>query len=1145
MRAQRGVSKMKCSSMIIALVLVCTVPPGLFSAGDTPSLDGGRSDPEIEPIDNHNFTASWDFADPGAYCATTVDVAPGKVNISMTETAGSEKWSQLASIGAGGQRDDFSAAYDDVNDQVIIHGGRYFTLGMQDTDWYRPLRTYDPASNTWTDRGESKLPAGNVGVWDGPDGAFLTHGGYYTYFDINQGINVYVVNQSTFAWLPATQSWSQRADGPQLYHHAAVYDPQDGLMITMGGMDTLQLYNTTRDYYYNNLYTYNYTNDQWDQRNASGSVPPARAYHSAVWDNESGQMIIFGGYNGQGALSDCWAYNYTQNWWTQLASAAVARYMHVATWNTQKSLMTVVAGKTGALNSNETLLFDPSDNTWTSAAKLTASARVLAGAAFDTTRRRTVVCGGGTGTGSDQFQDAWAFSQGDPVPVYIPGGSIQSAVLDLGPAFHSIDRVSWAGDMPVGTGVSLRFRAHNLNVNSSGFTEMANASKPTQQGRYLQWNLTLQSSTDRALSPELWEVKVEYSLNNKPVANASGPAQAFKRTVVQLNGIGTDADGDSLRYIWTKLSGPAVTLSTPDMPTASFSPEYSGVYVFTLVVRDALADSPASTVTVTVENRRPRAEAGPDQSGVKGELLTLNGNGIDEDRDPLTYEWTQTGGPNVTLVQPDLRNLTFLPAKLGNYTFRLVVDDGELSSAPAVVNATITGQAPAAELLVVPVTTWLNESVNFSAGGSSDPDGKLVAYDYDFGDGTRTGWTPSATANHSYARPGVFNATVLAKDDDGFISEASPVVRVTVKNRLPVIGATVTPETGNTSTQFRFLVPKGETYDPDGTIVDYFWDFGDGNTTTSNTAVHTFKQKGSYEVLFRVTDNWGGVAEQFINITVVNRPPVVAAAAPAQTLSLSTGLEQPFMVDASDPDNDALTYTWTVNGAQQTESRDRFFFKPDKPGTYHIKLTISDGETTSSHEWDVTAKKKAAVTGETGFWQYALPILAIVIIVLVVSGGVVVATRKRRPKEGPVVVYAPPGYKPGDDLVASSGLLGEPQAPAQAAAPPVAYAPPPEYALSPAYAPSPATAPVDASEPVATVVANAPSESGPAPMEAIPYAEPIAPSAGSQAMEAAPITDEDTAQAAPAPSRPPASYQPPPKSGLSPREPYAEQMWKR
>lgn len=46
-------------------------------------------------------------------------------------------------------------------------------------------------------------------------------------------------------------------------------------------------------------------------------------------------------------------------------------------------------------------------------------------------------------------------------------------------------------------------------------------------------------------------------------------------------------------------------------------------------------------------------------------------------------------------------------------------------------------------------------------------------------------------------------------------------------------------------------------YDPDGTIVSWLWDFGDGNTSTQQNPIHTYAAPGSYSVSLTVTDNEG------------------------------------------------------------------------------------------------------------------------------------------------------------------------------------------------------------------------------------------------------------------------------------------------
>ncbi len=81
----------------------------------------------------------------------------------------------------------------------------------------------------------------------------------------------------------------------------------------------------------------------------------------------------------------------------------------------------------------------------------------------------------------------------------------------------------------------------------------------------------------------------------------------------------------------------------------------------------------------------PAADAGPDQTVSVGALVTLNGSGSsDPDGNlPLSYTWTQTGGPTVTLSGATTATPSFTPTTTGVYTFTLVVTDSlGLASAP-------------------------------------------------------------------------------------------------------------------------------------------------------------------------------------------------------------------------------------------------------------------------------------------------------------------------------------------------------------------------------------------------------------------------------------------------------------------------------
>src|SRR5450432_2324411 len=223
------------------------------------------------------------------------------------------------------------------------------------------------------------------------------------------------------------------------------------------------------------------------------------------------------------------------------------------------------------------------------------------------------------------------------------------------------------------------------------------------------------------------------TVNHIPVADAGAAQSSAKRVTVTLDGSASrDPDGTALTYAWTQTAGTTVVLSNPTSAKPAFTaPGISGTLSFSLTVNDGQLSSAPSAVSVTIANAPPTASAGADASVGANTLVTLDGTASsDSDSDPLTYVWSQTSGPPVTLDTSVAGHASFMaPSAVGVLQFSLVVNDGEVNSQPSTITITVVVRSTVPTAVAGPdITTPKRSFVSLNGAGSSDPQGKPLTY---------------------------------------------------------------------------------------------------------------------------------------------------------------------------------------------------------------------------------------------------------------------------------------------------------------------------------------------------------------------------------------------------------------------------------
>lgn len=276
----------------------------------------------------------------------------------------------------------------------------------------------------------------------------------------------------------------------------------------------------------------------------------------------------------------------------------------------------------------------------------------------------------------------------------------------------------------------------------------------------------------------------------------------------------------------------------------------------------------------------------------------------------------------------------------------------------------IHNQPPVARLKANPSPAEAGQSVMLADDGSYDPDGTIVLYSFDPGDGSavRTGVT---SVLHTYKNPGTYYPSLTVTDDGGLMATHTIELQVAASN-LPPIASFTLP---NNPVSGIWLSFTSTSSDPDGTIVRHEWTFSDGQTASGSVATVMFDAPGDYTVTLTVTDDRGATDTRSASFKVTsgNAPPTAVITPPACASTFChAGLPYTWIGTASsDPDGSIVRYTWDFGDGSPASVGGQVEHIFINGGRYTVTLTVTDndGATGSvSVEVDVNAAPVAVLS---------------------------------------------------------------------------------------------------------------------------------------------------------------------------------------
>ncbi|MEW6070370.1 MAG: PKD domain-containing protein, partial [Candidatus Thermoplasmatota archaeon] len=214
---------------------------------------------------------------------------------------------------------------------------------------------------------------------------------------------------------------------------------------------------------------------------------------------------------------------------------------------------------------------------------------------------------------------------------------------------------------------------------------------------------------------------------------------------------------------------------------------------------------------------------------------------------------------------------------------------------------------------------------------SYDLDGIIVNWSWNLGDGNIS---YEQNPSHKYAEKGVYTVDLTIIDNDG--GNATISKQVTILNAPPRANFTFSPQIPTSLDIIQFTDCS---VDLDGAVINWSWEFGDGNHSYKRNPTHKYGDSGTYIVVLKVIDNDYASHTISKQIAVLNIEPIANFTFSPES---PTSLDIIQFTDCSgDLDGIIASWYWDFGDDNSSYEQNPSHRYADN-GTYNVILTVRD-----------------------------------------------------------------------------------------------------------------------------------------------------------------------------------------------------------